>query len=163
MPGRVRRGAWMLALLLAVAATSASGNAHGADAGSIDCWLLEGDGLDRARDQGLCQDAFSRNSRAGEPPVIIAPAAPTPARKPPPPAKVTRAETRSAKSRTTVRASQVVRPAKAGTSGGTDFGSQFRRDWNSLMHALAGDAPVSAGSQRAGGDSTPAHMNRNGR
>lgn len=163
MPGRVRRGALMLALLV-TATVGGAGRGFGADAGNVDCWLLEGGDLDQARDQGLCQDAFSRNSRSGEPPVVTAPAAPIPGRKPTPPAKTVRAETRAAKTRTTAQASQVVRPARPAPQGGADFGTQFRRDWNSLMHALAGGGPFSGGSQPASANaSVPPHMSRNGR
>lgn len=162
MPGRVRRGALMLALLVA-ATVGGAGRGFGADGGNVDCWLLEGGDLDRARDQGLCQDAFSLNSRSGEPPVVLAPAAPIPDRKPAPPVKTVRAETRAAKSRTTAQASRVVRPARPAQKGGTDFGTQFRRDWDSLMHALAGGGPFAGGSQPAGADSVPTHMSRNGR
>src|SRR3712207_6130449 len=89
MPLRIRCGALTLALLTAAPAASAA---------SVDCWLLEGSALSQAHAQGLCQDAFSRNSRSGEPPTIMAPAAPTPAKKPSPPeAKAKRTAARVAK------------------------------------------------------------------
>lgn len=166
MPGRVRRSTLMLALLLA-ATTGASKGGFGAEASTVasnvDCWLLEGSDLDHARDQGLCQDAFSRNSRAGEPPVVTAPAAPIPGRKPTPPEKPVRTVSRSAKAKTTVQASQVVRPARtASAEGGTDFGTQFRRDWNSLMRALGAGGASTGTAGNGSTTSTPAHMSRNG-
>ncbi|MBP2292785.1 hypothetical protein [Azospirillum rugosum] len=42
---------------------------------AIDCWLLEGQALDRAHQRGLCKDAFARNSVGGAPaagePVVV--------------------------------------------------------------------------------------------
>ena len=156
MPGWVRHCTLTLALLLAAPA---------AGAGSLDCWLLEGHDLDQAREQGLCQDAFSRNSQAGEPPVILAPSAPIPARKPdPPPHKPVRTVSRSAKATTSAQASRVVRPARTAKAD-ADFGTRFRNDWNALMRLFAEGGPSGPGSQPANGGpaSTPQHLSRTGR
>lgn len=87
-----------VSLLLMSAASVCTGPA-GAQA--IDCWLLDQDGLARARERGLCQDAFARNTQAGGPAggqtvvipkrhdgeVAATPPAPSPAKPPPAPAK----------------------------------------------------------------------------
>ncbi len=100
--GALRSGT--LSLLLMSAASVCTGQA-GAQA--IDCWLLDQDGLARAHERGLCQDAFARNTRAGEPAggqtvvipkrhdgeVAAMPPAPSPAKPPPAPAKPKRTTT----------------------------------------------------------------------
>ena len=53
-----------LSLLMMSAASACAGQAS---AQAIDCWLLDQDGLARAHERGLCEDAFARNTRAGEP------------------------------------------------------------------------------------------------
>ncbi|MBK3777747.1 hypothetical protein GAY31_27080, partial [Azospirillum brasilense] len=72
MPWRSQCGALTLALLL----TAPIHPAPAAAAGSVDCWLLDGDALTRAREGGWCKDAFSRNSQTGEAPVVTVTAAP---------------------------------------------------------------------------------------
>lgn len=120
--------------------------APAARAASVDCWLLDGAKLEQARDQGLCQDAFSRNSQTGSPPAVTAPvvvakAAPLPPAKPTPPKRTASKPKpiRTAKApppRTNLStASAPARPADV------DFLTQFQRDWNSLMKALGADSP----------------------
>ncbi|MBP2313753.1 hypothetical protein [Azospirillum soli] len=136
-----RAGFSALAILTATLLTTALTMAPTARAASVDCWLLDGDKLDQARDRGLCQDAFSRNSKAGSPPVITAKAAPIPTAKPTPPkrtaskAKSTRTAKAPPPRSNLSTASAPARPADV------DFLTQFQRDWNSLMKALGAEAP----------------------
>lgn len=61
-----------MTLLLSAAAVSV---ATACKAQAIDCWLLEGQALDRAHQRGLCKDAFARNSVGGAPaagePIVV--------------------------------------------------------------------------------------------
>ncbi|AWJ88840.1 hypothetical protein Sp245p_03085 [Azospirillum baldaniorum] len=134
MPWRSQCGALTLALFL----TAPIHPAPAAAAGSVDCWLLDGDALTRAREGGLCKDAFSRNSQTGEAPVVTVTAAPLPARKPdPPPKKRVVTVQRKAKAQPDSQAAAIVRPAgRSGTVAEVDFGTQFKRDWNALMKKL---------------------------
>ena len=127
---------------LALVAATFLAAAPSARAASVDCWLLDGDRLDRARDRGLCQDAFSRNSKAGSPPVVTAKAAPIPTAKPTPPPKRTAAKAKSSRTakahpprNNLSTASAPTRPAEV------ELLTQFQRDWNSLMEALGAESP----------------------
>ena len=66
--GLERHGPWLGAVMLVMAAATCQAQA-------IDCWLLDGQALDRAHERGLCQDAFARNSVGGAPasgePVVV--------------------------------------------------------------------------------------------
>ncbi|KAA0677472.1 hypothetical protein [Roseomonas genomospecies 6] len=134
MPWRFRCGALLtLALCLTVPPAPAT-----AAAGSVDCWLLDGEALTRARANGWCKDAFSRNSQTGAAPVVTVTAAPLPVRKPdPPPKKRTVTVQRKAKAQPDSQAAAIVRPAgRSGSAEEWDFGTQFKRDWNALMKKL---------------------------
>ncbi len=134
MPWRFRCGAPLtLALFLTVSPTPAA-----QAEGSVDCWLLDGEALTQAREDGLCGDAFSRNSQTGAAPVVTVTAAPLPARKPtPPPKKRAVTVQRKAKAQPDSQAAAIVRPASQGKSvAEADFGTQFKRDWNALMKKL---------------------------
>ena len=96
--GGLRTGT--LSLLLMSAALVCAGQAS---AQAIDCWLLDQDGLARAHERGLCEDAFARNTQAGKPAggqTVVIPkrhdgevAAMPPAKPPPAPAKPRRTAT----------------------------------------------------------------------
>ncbi|WP_448204482.1 hypothetical protein [Azospirillum sp. sgz302134] len=168
MAGRVRRCALMLALLQgALFQAALLPTASVAEAGSLDCWLLDGGDLDQAREQGLCQDAFSRNSETGKAPEVAAPGAPIPGRKPPPPSeKPVRAVSRTSKVTTTnAQASRVVRPAGRADTADADFGTRFQRDWSALMRLFRDGGPhgPSSAPPNGGPASTPTHMSRNDR
>lgn len=68
MPWRGWDGALVAAAMMVGAAAAGS-----ARAAAVDCWLLDGERLEQAVDRGLCDDAFSRNSKPGEAPVLDRP------------------------------------------------------------------------------------------
>lgn len=63
------------AVILALTAASVAAATTACRAQAIDCWLLEGQALDRAHQRGLCMDAFARNSVGGAPaagePIVV--------------------------------------------------------------------------------------------
>ena len=63
------------AVILALSAASVAAATTACRAQAIDCWLLEGQALDRAHQRGLCKDAFARNSIGGAPaagePIVV--------------------------------------------------------------------------------------------
>ncbi|MCW2240296.1 hypothetical protein [Azospirillum canadense] len=63
------------AVILALSAAAVAAAATVCRAQAIDCWLLEGQALDRAHQRGLCKDAFARNSVGGAPaagePIVV--------------------------------------------------------------------------------------------
>jgi len=162
--------AWRVWVWGAVVAVAMAGEAAGeVRAASVDCWLLDGDRKAQAADAGLCDDAFSRNSKPGEPPALgptaslpeppLPPAPPpappvaAPPRKPDPkPASLRRHPTSGGPhgSRGT--------PARLPRGGsGDDFASRFQRDFGALVDLLGGG---SAGHRSDGASAYPSHNGR---
>ncbi|AWK87608.1 hypothetical protein DEW08_16530 [Azospirillum thermophilum] len=143
-------------LLAALGAPSArAGEADRANPGpeNVDCWLLGEDRRAAAREQGLCGDAFARNSQPGQPPVLTVPAAPLPAAKPePPPDKPRRVARTGSGSKATQRWSSSASSSQAMRSTRTgDFFTDFRNDFDSLMTLLGGQQGGRRGTADRGG------------
>lgn len=153
MRRRVRWGAPVLALVLGLAggAVPASADTEPGNAPrSVDCWLLDGDRLAQARDQGLCGDAFSRNSGGTAPPVVAtdggtagrlgeaaAATVPPPPRKPAAPAAV-RKKAPAVKAGKRVPVPSAHRTARPVRGDEGDFFTRFGKDWNDLVRAVEG-------------------------
>ncbi|MBP2230074.1 hypothetical protein J2847_003377 [Azospirillum agricola] len=161
-----RRG-WLWVVIAAVgigAAGTGMGKAHAA----VDCWLLDGDRKEQAADSGLCGDAFSRNSKPGEPPTLGPTASLPEAPLPPPPPTVTpsrkpvpkAASVRSRSHAGGPHASRRMPVQTAQARSGGDFFDSLQRDFGKLVDLLGGDA--SQGTRRAGngGSSYPSHSGR---
>lgn len=127
------------------AAMLAGAMAGEARAASVDCWLLDGDRKAQAVAAGLCDDAFSRNSKPGEPPVAAPPRKPDakPALKP------------ASLRRPPVSGGSHGTPARLPRDGSGDgFASRFQRDFGALVDRLGGG---SAGRRSDGGSPYPSH------
>lgn len=139
------------------------------EAGAADCWLLDESRREQAADQGLCGDAFSRNSQAGT--QVGALPLPAPLAKPPSgpsakPAAKAPSKTAPTQARNTgphTARTIPARPPHGGASSGGDFFTNFQRDFSSLVDLLAGK-PSTAGRRRTDGTaSLPSHMDHSGR
>ncbi len=181
MPDRIGGRAGALALGVA-ALLIATPPASAARAGGVDCWVLDGAALDQARGQGMCGDAFSRNTHPGAPPFLprtdgaaagVGTNGTTMATFPAPDPKrasSTRiapepARPRAAKAKRPAEPSSEGRPARAAISGRarTDFVASFRRDWSALMRALDGDASGTARRAAPADRTVSAHTSPRGR
>ncbi|MCG5239387.1 hypothetical protein [Azospirillum doebereinerae] len=155
---------WIWAAMVAgLAAGSLSGPARAA---AVDCWLLDGDRMERAAGHGLCDDAFSRNSRPGEPPALGETASlpeppPSPAALVTPPRKPKPRLVSSASARRMSggpHASRTTPVHATRNRGSGDFASSFQRDFGALVDLLGGGSS-GTGRQRAGAD-YPSHSGR---
>ncbi|CAO3438071.1 hypothetical protein [Azospirillum doebereinerae] len=159
---------WVWAAMMAGLATGLAGGplSGPARAAAVDCWLLDGDRMERAADHGLCDDAFSRNSKPGEPPALgetasLPEAPPSPAALVPPPRKPKPKLVSSASARRVSGGPHASRatPARATRNrDGGDFASSFQRDFGALVDLLGGGSS-GGGRQRSGSD-YPSHSGR---
>lgn len=123
---------------------------------ALDCWLLDPGGLERAADRGLCGDAFARAPETASLPAPLAaplPNAPpasvmTPPRKPKVPDSRTSASSRSGSHATGRSPARIER-----AGGGSDFFSNFQRDFRALTDLLG-----SGSSSGRGDGGTGSHM-----
>jgi len=182
MPDRIGGRAGALALRVAALLIIAAPPALAARAGGVDCWVLGGAALDRARGQGLCGDAFSRNTHPGAPPILARSdwaangagtngtamaTFPAPGSKPANGTRTTPepARPRAAKAKRSAEPSSEGRRAHAagpGRGSRTDFMSNFRRDWRALLRALDGDASGTARRAASADRNTSFHTSPRG-
>lgn len=153
---------WVLAA--AMVAGAATGHAKAA---AVDCWLLDGDRLEQAADHGLCDDAFSRNSRPGEAPALGAtaslpePPAPTVLMvKPPKKPTVKTVRARSAPGGPHASRTTPIRSPGGTSASGGDFASRFQRDLGALFDLLGGESGAGNRRRTGGAASLPSHSGR---
>lgn len=114
---------------------------------AFDCWILDPNRLERAADNGLCNDAFASAPETAALPDGPPPPAVTPLRKP----KVPKRHTRSASRRSSHSEAHetTASAARASRNGGSvDFFGNFQRDFGALTDLLSGgSSPGHSGSR----------------
>lgn len=123
---------------------------------AFDCWLLDPNRLERAADNGLCNDAFASAPETAALPDAPPPPAVTPLRKPKAPKRPVRSASRqSSHSEAHEMTASAARASRNG--GGGDFFGNFRRDFGALTDLLSGGSSPGRGGSRDGIASHSSH------